>query len=253
VNGGGNGEDILNEMMAGGIFEDAGFKQAATRRASAAAPEHSQWMAQRHWGEEHGDGGKIIGDPNQYMDMGMFDMSVKHEVVQGFKDGPDPGATTRMMIFDYLIHNQRDRHAKNFLVVDHGGGKMEMGVIDQGLAFGAIGNAIGGKWANPKNMYDLDFRRFFANYRGDEWGIAAVIGEIAGDRDTLRKQMLEALDGFDKVNVSALGAKLKSQHVRDKHRQEWIEDWLGEFEFRRDWMRKNLDDALRLIATRGGI
>lgn len=58
------------------------------------------------------------------------------QVGQAIAKGSDPSSFMKMVLFDYLIANDEDRHYMNFHLVDEGGGKMRTAILDHGRAFG---------------------------------------------------------------------------------------------------------------------
>lgn len=79
-------------------------------------------------------------------------------VGEGIRKGSDPASFMRMVMHDYLIANDEDRHYMNFHVVDEGGGKMRAAILDHGRAFGGAHSGFNNAPANA------DFDRWHKKY-----------------------------------------------------------------------------------------
>lgn len=216
-------QDVVNEDITAQILARAGFAMPPTKRGDG----DSQWMAQRHY--EEGVGGQIINN----REVNRPDAAAR------LAAGPDPDATARLIMFDYLINNTPDRHGNNILLLEDGAG-WRLGIIDQGLAFGQFGG---------HSATSTSFVQHFRNYRAHSWGIAGLAKRIAGSDRALEETLRRQMDGFDKVDVAAL-----RQYANDKapspEEARYIDGWITEFERRRAWMRANLVDVVNEINRR---
>ncbi len=111
------------------------------------------------------------------------------------KDGPDPDAPARLVLVDYLIGNNADRHQGNVLGVAIPGNGGALALLDFGLGFGGLDN-----WS---------FREYFINCRaGMKYDIPRAMRKIyAADRASLR-------EALDRELTKILGTDLEGYRER---------------------------------------
>lgn len=80
-------------------------------------------------------------------------------VGEGIRKGSDPASFMRMVMHDYLIANDEDRHYMNFHVVNEGGGKMRAAILDHGRGFGGAGSSF------HNAPVTANFNKWFEKYK----------------------------------------------------------------------------------------
>lgn len=232
--------DIVKENLANDLLGDAGFNRPTTRFAAAPGADVT-FMAQRHYAQELEDDGTILKNSQHYSSRNGF-----KSLVPKLVKGTDRGAAARLLVFDYLINNAGDRHRENIMFVETKNGGVNIAIIDEGLAFG-------GGWGGPMPKH-YSFDAFQGDYRGDDMGaggagVSILAWHIAdGQEALLRQDLQEAIDGFSGVDFKALHQKyLDTRPPLTPAQLQDIEKWLGEMEWRLDWLKDkaNLDRVVR--------
>lgn len=164
---------------------------------------------------EHAPGVEGFGERNRGNERG---------VGEAIRNGSDPASLMRMMMFDYLVANDEDRHYMNFHVVDEGGGKMRAAILDHGRAFGGA----------QSNFYHADksanFNEWFQKYKrysARGWDANAVArAAYPNDSDASRAydQITRLMKSVDvgKVVQDAMNAPGMDQLPQAK-REEWAQ------------------------------
>lgn len=236
-------KDIQYEQAANNVLEQAGFVMPHTKWATGFVGQDDQWMAQRDLSQTVGGGAKAV--PNDPY-LGGYDRPLNDKAVREIRAGSDPGAVARMIVFDYIINNRRDRHHQNFLLMDQGGGRMQFGIVDEGLAFGGPNDG------EEKNMPVSKFVRG-GQYRanGDAgWNAFGTAARIAGNDGILKKQVEDAIKGFEKVDKKKIIKNLRDSGASTSAIAD-MEDWMDAYEWRLQNLKDNLDVLIKAIRAKG--
>lgn len=253
----------VNERMAGSLMSRMGMAGSTIKMASDPGTPGGM-IAQRHWGEEHG--GDILPpvseDPRLLVDVGDNEFEFTPEAIQKIKDGPEPEAPLKMILLDYLINNGLDRHVNNIVISEDENGNYRMGAIDHGLAFGAEGIF------EKADLHELGFDDFFGTYVpefGDvdpdnpdaggrsAWSPSVIAAEVAGNKRALRKQIKTLADEWAKISMDEVFAEFEKDELLTEKQLDYMDEWLGEFEWRAQWLRDNVNTVADLIAKKGGL
>jgi hypothetical protein len=119
-------------------------------------------------------------------------------VGEAIRKGSDPASLMRMMMFDYLVANDEDRHYMNFHVVDEGGGKMRAAILDHGRAFGGAGSNFENA---PAHANFSEWFQKYKRYSARGWDANAVARAAYPQDHDASAAYDQIVAGMKKANV----------------------------------------------------
>lgn len=228
--------DILNEVMAGAISadllerlgrDDENGPLFHPRVGVAAAPR----------GVGAGAGGAIIMDHAAYAYPENFELVGGDDArTADLRAGGASKDILKLAMFDYLINNTQDRHAKNQMFVrDPSTGQYRVVVIDNGFAFGAAA------------MHGGDENLSFSDYV-DAWRPQSLIRRADRTEPSVRETVQNFVDTYSNFDVESVMNRIRATYPTITPEQEtYVRKWMEVTNSRVQYMASNVDAVVASI------